>query len=507
MKVYNEYVAGLDTSIISSFPEEKEVLFFGNKSILQISSIFQWYNKIWTNYKKYINGIQNLLNIANGSIKWHHINNMKDIIGYLLPHLYYDNKQLPPYIVSLLDYHLTHLPNVIEYDYRELSRHYQWVQDIFVKQSFIPNIPNACNLFTQCDRITIIMSNDHTMNAECCQSIVEDIVNIKNDNIAIEFRWKSPVPLNDIKITFEKIAVKSKNSILQTEVNEMRNSIYIYPSSRKMVPQNIQYQSYCSFEVDEEYKLVIYGFIREFVQKHIFIYPIPSAIIEICCRFYAYYFVPLPDHITPTPFTLLFAVFQMQTGWSIKEWNIEDISIQCEYLQDDEINTPQKRESVASELFSETNRMYKLIILMLSKYYKDSQYLKHTETKNIAKWSGEDIILSFISELIEAFAEDTIEYKKKTKKYGKMCEFIHYMRKYIDDTKYEVSTILADVINHKSWFGLQLIKNVCQKYALKTGQFTESKSRLTIWAIKIYMAYKGVEQYKKVKIYLFISAM
>eukprot|EP01084_Bolivina_argentea_P266586 452186_1 len=123
---YRKYVAGFNTSVVSVYDNEDEILFFGSDAIFKINSIFQWYNSTWASYRNYIDGIQNVLNIANGSIQWKPTNNMKDIIGYILPNLYFNNKQLPPYIQSLLNYHLKNLPNVIEYEFAEIIKQSQY---------------------------------------------------------------------------------------------------------------------------------------------------------------------------------------------------------------------------------------------------------------------------------------------------------------------------------------------------------------------------------------------
>eukprot|EP01084_Bolivina_argentea_P057275 104669_1 len=133
LKRYNEYISGLDCSMLSIFDVEKEVLFFGSDSIFQIKSIYQWYDNKWFSYRNYINGIQSVIKIANGSIEWNHRNNMKHIFEYLLPNAYNvaSEKKLPPYIQSLLRYHLQNTPDEIEYDFTEIIHSYQWVQDIF----------------------------------------------------------------------------------------------------------------------------------------------------------------------------------------------------------------------------------------------------------------------------------------------------------------------------------------------------------------------------------------
>eukprot|EP01084_Bolivina_argentea_P306560 529756_1 len=224
---HNDYLSGFNCSSISSFEHEREILFFGSDSIFQIKSIYQWYNGTWSSYRKYINGIEGLIQIANGSIKWNCINNMKDIIGHILPHLYVEHKQLPPYIQSLLHYHWHHVPDIIEYDFRELSHAYQWVKNIFVKKPHVPNIANACNLFPDAKQITIIMSDDDTMDIHCCQSIIEDISNINNTFPKIEIKWISEKRLQSVEANLQICSSKVRAIELCTEITP--NSIQILP--------------------------------------------------------------------------------------------------------------------------------------------------------------------------------------------------------------------------------------------------------------------------------------
>eukprot|EP01084_Bolivina_argentea_P057493 105049_1 len=96
LKRYNEFLSGLDCSPLSVYDHEKEVLFFGSDAILQIVCVYQIYNNKWTSYRQYIKGIQNILNIAHGTIKWNRKNNIKELIAVILPHLYSDTQTLPP---------------------------------------------------------------------------------------------------------------------------------------------------------------------------------------------------------------------------------------------------------------------------------------------------------------------------------------------------------------------------------------------------------------------------
>eukprot|EP01084_Bolivina_argentea_P253031 424924_1 len=132
LKKYNNLIACFNCTLISDFDHESETLFFAGNSILQIVSVHQWYNNKWSSYTKLVKQIQNIVKIANGSISWNYQNDMKSIMSHILPDLYDNNSKLPPYIQSLLNYHLRHLPNQIEYDFEELLNAYQWIRQIFV---------------------------------------------------------------------------------------------------------------------------------------------------------------------------------------------------------------------------------------------------------------------------------------------------------------------------------------------------------------------------------------
>eukprot|EP01083_Nonionella_stella_P057751 151478_1 len=207
LTMYDDYTAGFNTCKLSAFSNEKEVLFFG--ATLRLRSIYQHYDNKWKNYKTHIEGIESIAKIANGSIEWNCKNNMKDIVGHILPHLYPDSKPLSSYIISLLEYHLRNVPIRIGYDLVELGHQYTWVQHIFMKHKNVPNITNLCNLFVCCDHIVLHMQQDYSMDEECCHSFIEDIMEITNKNVTIHFKWCYPKPFKEIRAILEQVAAES----------------------------------------------------------------------------------------------------------------------------------------------------------------------------------------------------------------------------------------------------------------------------------------------------------
>eukprot|EP01083_Nonionella_stella_P053862 142329_1 len=226
---YNEYILGLDCSAISSFDAEKEVLFFGSDSIFHIKSMYQWYQNTWTSYRKYMKQIQCVMCIANGSISWNHDNNIKEIVGYLLSALYPERQMIPPYLETLLNYRLKHVPPVIEYDFREIKQSYQWVQHILVKNGQMPNLSNACNLFKHCDHIRMLMGSDDTINMDTASSLIESMLDIENDNLIIEFYWKSSTDIHAAQLALQECARQSKLIHLETAIDNTTNSITVLP--------------------------------------------------------------------------------------------------------------------------------------------------------------------------------------------------------------------------------------------------------------------------------------
>eukprot|EP01084_Bolivina_argentea_P137889 242850_1 len=232
LKTYDKTVSGFDVSVMSEFAREKETLFFGMDTILKMHSVYSIFDDKWQDYKRYINAIQEVLKIANGTISWYYKNNIKEIVGYLLPNMYRSKIRLPEYIQILLHFHLQHLPNNIIYDFNDLVNNYQWVKDIFVENvnERIPNVSNLCNLFKQCDHITVRMPQslvDFNLK-KFCRSVIEDTVNLSNKNIVIEFKCPTTPIASAIQTKFEQYGQRYTQLNLQTYCEE--NSVIILPS-------------------------------------------------------------------------------------------------------------------------------------------------------------------------------------------------------------------------------------------------------------------------------------
>eukprot|EP01084_Bolivina_argentea_P106527 190588_1 len=473
LKRYNEYVSCLNCSLFSNFDTERETLFFGGQSILQINNIWQLYKSIWSSYKKYIKGIQCILNLANGSIKWYRTNNIKEIIEYLLPHTPSDTKSLPQYITSLLHYHLKQLPSKIEIDFRTLRHEYFWVRDIFVANRSIPKISNVCNLFNNCKHMVFIMPNDEMLTDDQCLSVVEDACKIINRDIAIEFHWKTSQSLKQIKMSFDKAAEQIHSSIHGAHVDISRNSVFILPIVEKTL---LNAPNHCKIKRNDSFDIIVYGFIHQIQNQCNNSYQIPDHLIKTCCEFYDC-FLHLQDKTKATPFTVLFTMYQMQLALLIEGWNLIDTARQCSYLEQHKIDTDIKRKRTAKELvenichYSETKLkllVYGQIMTMLRKLQNNSRLWK---SKDIYEWSYSDIASSFVFHLIN-------KAKMETKSDPLIWNFVSIFRAYCRNTFHNnMADFWKQSERWKLFNGLLRLERICVKCDLDMNSIPSGNLR------------------------------
>ena len=434
LKRYNQFLSGLNCSKFSEFDHEKEVLFFGCNEILQISSLFQWYNNKWASFRKYVDGIQSVLNVANAAMKWHDTNNMKDIIGHVFPELYFDNKTLPPYIASLLEYHLSNVPATIEYDFVELNDQFEWVKDIFVKRENAPNISRLCNLFKHSDRISIHMPSIDLMDIECCKTIIHDIPNIIKADITIEFFWTSskPLQLHDIKKLFDFYATEISNVILKVIINEdTMQSIVINCS--KFTKHKLELRLSIPMKIFDSTKVVVYGYIHRICKQNHLWSTIPDGIYNICCIFYDN-FIEIPwDDVSP--FTILFAICESRSALSVKGWTLLDLYKQCQYLRMENFieigGTHKLMNHLRKNMYDfghitniSTSRIENDIIVMLSNY---NQHLSQKLTL-LHTWTTAEVVMSLIDYLVN-------KAEKYYRRSATAWYFVEYFRRYCKNTK------------------------------------------------------------------------
>eukprot|EP01084_Bolivina_argentea_P033661 62249_1 len=181
------------------------------------------------------------------------------------------------------------------------------------------------------------MPSVEMMNKECCKTIVEDIKNVKNHDIAIQFNWISPKPLQliDTKELIHQHTQQITTVALKTQIGEGKsNSIIIYCS--KLTKYKMKSRFGIPIKLVESSKTVVYGFIHSFEKQHSnasktkirekktneqkVISRIPNSIKNICCMFYDC-FIEIPPN-EASAFTILFAIFDLQHVLSIKGWTL-----------------------------------------------------------------------------------------------------------------------------------------------------------------------------------------
>lgn len=208
------------------------------------------------------------------------------------------------------------------------------------------------------------------------------------------------------------------------------------------------------------------------------------------------------DGQTPTPFSLIFAIYGARLPLNIPGFQNLSIGDQCKYLQKTRIGTKPNRKQVIADLVEKehinelTAKSYIRIHVkyILRRFYFDMQSLKTQH--NIASWNRHQIILSFISHLIDAWANDESANKKATTT-AKIWEFVNYLRRYFNDSNYDGKEFLAafqsktDGDNPTKGFGLQMTKTVCSKYNLKSGPYSKVKKHCNIWATNIHKQSQG----------------
>eukprot|EP01084_Bolivina_argentea_P285221 489080_1 len=153
------------------------------------------------------------------------------------------------------------------------------------------NLENRHNICTMSVMMNAYCNNE--MNKECCESIMEDILNITNKNVMIEFRWisdKTDIYLEYVKTAFQEAAAKSKRIILQIIVDQTRNSISILPSIKhEFESQTVKHKPHANvdYSINRIVHLMIHGFVRELERENKFWCLVPDAIITLCCMFFS----------------------------------------------------------------------------------------------------------------------------------------------------------------------------------------------------------------------------
>merc|ERR1719411_777055 len=208
----------------------------------------------------------------------------------------------------------------------------------------------------------------------------------------------------------------------------------------------------------------------------------------------------------PTPFSVLLSLFNARLALQIPAFWTVPLEEQCAYLQSKHIDTKSSRKQLIDTLiekqksskdanFNELSSKSYIRIrfkYILSQFHKESIFLR-TST-DIESWNTNQMILSFITHLIDASVVDESVDKKNTAS-AKIWEFVDYLRKYFIDEQYDgarfISSFDANADKPTKGFGLKFTKTVCNKYNLKSGPFSKVKKQCNVWSTKLYNQSRG----------------
>eukprot|EP01084_Bolivina_argentea_P178793 309035_1 len=237
------------------------------------------------------------------------------------------------------------------------------------------------------------MPSIELMDNECCKTIVEDMKNIINHRIAIQFQWTSPESISfqliSIKGLLDHYANQMTTVGLKTQIEDKLRSIKVHCS--KIRKYKMKSRLDVPIKLVETSKNIVYGFIRQVEKKHQLLF-IPNTVCNVCCMFYDC-FIEIPPE-EASPFAILFAMFDLQPALLIKGWTLLNPDKQCQYLEDKIINTVERQEQLTNDLikkvydFSDVTSVTKTMVEdnikeMFSKYGQ-----KRSSVEYIVNWTG-----------------------------------------------------------------------------------------------------------------------
>ena len=198
---YETDISCFDAQWFSCHQHEREVLFFGGDSILQIRTIHKIENGSWASFGLEIKAIQAIRSLANGSnitfdcgraVSWRLRNLIRDMITSTLVRPAGAEDFDSPYVRQLLMYQIRNTPDVIVYDLGVLIEDYKFLHSVFMKNvnRGIPNIVNLCNLFPRANEVVIEMPILFEISEDFAESLIEDLSNIGR-SVKVDLQWPS----------------------------------------------------------------------------------------------------------------------------------------------------------------------------------------------------------------------------------------------------------------------------------------------------------------------------
>jgi len=204
------------------------------------------------------------------------------------------------------------------------------------------------------------------------------------------------------------------------------------------------------------------------------------------------------DDIKPTPFTILFALYNARLALTITGFANLDITQQCASLSSNLITSKAQRRTLITSLINSDDADFSLLRQrvclrmrvkhILRRFHNESQHLR--QSTDIAAWNAHEIVLSFIAHLIEASANDNSADKKNTA-HAKIWEFVNHLRRYLDEQQIDGRHFLdvfcgqSDPNAKPTGIGLKMMKTICAAYDLKSGPFSKVKKQCNAWATNL----------------------
>ena len=236
-----------DAEWLSCHQHEREVLFFGGDSILQIRGILKIERGRWVSYTKQLEAIQAIRSLANGSLIADGIsrrtkNEIYRMIHAILNHNLVDTIQ-SPYVRELLLYQINNTPTKMTFDWDIISTEWRFLGEdlLWDQQNRIPHILDMINLFPQSQCIVFLMPDMFAMRTFHWNSVMEDLAD-NHRAMTLVFQWQSDV--GDVfEESFASLHRADRTRVQTTNLRVSREPLSIKLVITEVIPSSLSMTS------------------------------------------------------------------------------------------------------------------------------------------------------------------------------------------------------------------------------------------------------------------------
>lgn len=193
---YEREISCFDAEWLSCHQHEKEILFFGGDSILQIRNIHK-FEGTWKSFGVELKAIQWIRSLANGiSITFEMARSWKlrEMIFQMISSIVNsdggETNIDSPYVRQLLTYQIRNTSKRVVYDLVVLAEEYRFLHSIFMENvdRRIPNFVNLCTLFPRATEVVIEVPILFEISNLFMESLINDIPQF-GKSINLELQW------------------------------------------------------------------------------------------------------------------------------------------------------------------------------------------------------------------------------------------------------------------------------------------------------------------------------